>query len=81
MEIITASGEAFANLLDTRIATLDEQSRTISGKLTQALDERTTGITNVLGSATQTMVSEFGHAPCQSGNTLSDRGRSLLARV
>jgi hypothetical protein len=67
---ITTSGEAFANLLDTRIATLDEQSRTISERFTTALDERAAGIANLLGSSTESMVSEFD-TPCFPSSRLA----------
>ncbi len=75
---ITASGETFAGLLDTRIAALDEQSRSVFERLKEALDDRTTGIADLLGGATESMVSEFDTRLANLNGTLSERGQALL---
>ena len=48
---ITTSGEAFASLLDTRIATLTQSTDDVTRSLSHMLDERTNGMVSLLGGA------------------------------
>ena len=76
---LSTSGEAFASLLDTRIAKLTDTTDGLTRSLTDLLDDRTTGMVSLLGGAARTLNSEFEASLNGIERTLAERGQALIS--